>query len=134
LGRRQICVDCRKLSPETNSDHTLISAEFGWRVLRRDKAGDGAGTIEWRCPPCWQVYKRARAAESGEELPESLRGSRASLTDEARGSRASFPDEARGSRASFSDEAAKSSRGSISERPASTPPSGHPPPSSRRFR
>jgi hypothetical protein len=56
---RHECVDCRGLAPETNTNYTLISAAFGWR-LTRGTAPDGLPTMEWRCPACWDVHKRAR--------------------------------------------------------------------------
>ncbi|HEX3344685.1 MAG TPA: hypothetical protein VHS09_08945 [Polyangiaceae bacterium] len=56
---RQTCVGCGKKSPETETNYTLISAQFGWR-LTRYKSADGALIVEWRCPTCWRDYKRAR--------------------------------------------------------------------------
>jgi hypothetical protein len=56
---RQTCVGCGKKSPETETNYTLISAQFGWR-LTRYKSADGSLVIEWRCPSCWREYKRAR--------------------------------------------------------------------------
>jgi hypothetical protein len=56
MGERHQCVDCRRLSPPTESGYTLISREFGWR-LTRSKAADGSLLLEWRCPPCWEKYK-----------------------------------------------------------------------------
>jgi len=68
---RQTCVDCHKQSPETETDYTLISAQFGWR-LTRGKAADGSLVIEWRCPSCWREYKRARGAPASAESGASL--------------------------------------------------------------
>jgi len=56
---RQTCVGCGKKSPETETNYTLISAQFGWR-LTRYKSADGTLVVEWRCPSCWREYKRAR--------------------------------------------------------------------------
>jgi len=56
---RQTCVGCGKKSPETETNYTLISAQFGWR-LTRYRGADGSLVIEWRCPSCWREYKRAR--------------------------------------------------------------------------
>jgi hypothetical protein len=69
---RQTCVGCGKKSPETETNYTLISAQFGWR-LTRYKGGDGALIVEWRCPSCWRDYKRTRVAPVGE--PPSSRPS-----------------------------------------------------------
>ncbi|MCU0689815.1 MAG: hypothetical protein MUF54_00300 [Polyangiaceae bacterium] len=56
MTERHQCVDCRRLSPPTESGYTLISKEFGWR-LTRSKGVDGSFRLEWRCPPCWQKHK-----------------------------------------------------------------------------
>ncbi|HEY3822156.1 MAG TPA: hypothetical protein VGL81_33555 [Polyangiaceae bacterium] len=66
---RQTCVGCGKKSPETETNYTLISAQFGWR-LTRYKSPDGALIVEWRCPTCWRDYKRARTS-SVEEPSDS---------------------------------------------------------------
>jgi hypothetical protein len=67
MSERQICVDCRKESPETETNYTLIGSRHGWRLTRR--AGtDGERVMEWRCPECWRAYK----AGSG-EVPHSSR-------------------------------------------------------------
>lgn len=55
----QSCVGCRKQAPETNTEYTLISARFGWRLTRRTNR-EGAFVMEWRCPACWQRYKTER--------------------------------------------------------------------------
>jgi hypothetical protein len=66
---RQTCVGCGKTSPETETNYTLISAQFGWR-LTRYKSPDGALIVEWRCPTCWRDYKRARSTPI-EEMSEA---------------------------------------------------------------
>jgi hypothetical protein len=66
---RQTCVGCGKKSPETETNYTLISAQFGWR-LTRYKSPDGALVVEWRCPTCWRDFKRARTTPV-EEAPGS---------------------------------------------------------------
>jgi hypothetical protein len=58
---RETCVDCKKPSPETDTNYTLISAEHGWR-LHRTRAVDGTFLMEWRCPTCWQRFKEANGA------------------------------------------------------------------------
>jgi hypothetical protein len=65
---RQTCVGCGKQSPETETNYTLISAQFGWR-LTRYKSPDGGLVVEWRCPTCWREYKRARTIKPGESNP-----------------------------------------------------------------
>jgi len=66
------CIDCRAPSPDVETEYTLISSRFGWRLTRRLER-DGATTLEWRCPACWARYKQLKAA-SGE--PPSSRRSR----------------------------------------------------------
>ncbi len=68
MSDRQTCVDCHELSPETETNYTLIGSRFGWRLLRTKDAG-GNVLVEWRCPSCWRAYKAAR----GESLPASMR-------------------------------------------------------------
>jgi hypothetical protein len=54
----EICVNCMKRSPETDSDYTLLSSQHGWRLMRT-KAASGVVLREWRCPSCWGDFKRA---------------------------------------------------------------------------
>jgi hypothetical protein len=57
---RRRCVGCRRTAPEVETDYTLISGRFGWRLSRR-LARDGTLFMEWRCPDCWQRFKEERA-------------------------------------------------------------------------
>ena len=70
----QTCVACGKQAPETETNYTLISAQFGWR-LTRYKRDDGTLVLEWRCPNCWREFKRAPAVGAGR--PASAGASRA---------------------------------------------------------
>jgi hypothetical protein len=63
----QTCVSCGKHAPETETNYTLISAQFGWR-LTRFKGPDGAIVLEWRCPACWREYKRARTTPAAPQV------------------------------------------------------------------
>jgi len=65
---RQICIGCGKKSPETETNYTLISSRFGWRLTRTNDA-TGKLVVAWRCASCWRLYKIAR----GETAPESTR-------------------------------------------------------------
>jgi hypothetical protein len=56
---RETCADCGKEAPQTETNYTLISAQFGWR-LTRSKTPSGDLLVEWRCPSCWREYKRQR--------------------------------------------------------------------------
>jgi hypothetical protein len=59
VSKCETCIDCHKQSPETETDYTLISSQFGWR-LTRSKGADGGLLLEWRCPACWGEYKRSK--------------------------------------------------------------------------
>jgi hypothetical protein len=65
----QTCVGCGKNAPETDTNYTLISAQFGWR-LTRVKRADGTVVLEWRCPTCWREYKKTRAPSAAGESTE----------------------------------------------------------------
>ncbi len=56
----RICVTCGEPSPETETNYTLISAAYGWR-LSRTLDDQGQVKMEWRCPKCWAVYRRKGA-------------------------------------------------------------------------
>ena len=58
------CVDCGTLPPETESAYTLIGGKAGWR-LTRHRGADGVVTPEWRCPDCWQKFKKAGGGVAG---------------------------------------------------------------------
>jgi hypothetical protein len=58
------CVDCGTLPPETESAYTLIGGKAGWR-LTRHRRSDGVVTAEWRCPDCWQKFKKATGGAVG---------------------------------------------------------------------
>lgn len=54
-----VCSDCRARSPVTETPHTLISAQHGWRLTRTMDEHDRV-VLEWRCPKCWLRYKERR--------------------------------------------------------------------------
>lgn len=68
MKERQTCIDCAKRSPETETNYTLISAQFGWR-LTRQRSPTGDISVEWRCPDCWRAFK----ATKGDSLTPSER-------------------------------------------------------------
>jgi len=70
MAQHQTCVDCGKSSPATETDYTLISSQFGWR-LRRERLPDGNVLFEWRCPQCWAKFKALRGLTSTGELPST---------------------------------------------------------------
>ena len=61
MREKQTCIACGKSSPETETNYTLISAQFGWRLTRFRKP-DGTIVIEWRCADCWEDYKKHNPA------------------------------------------------------------------------
>lgn len=63
----RICIGCQARAPRVETDYTLISSRFGWRLSRRLEA-DGSLAVEWRCPGCWDAHKQGRVASpvSGE--------------------------------------------------------------------
>jgi hypothetical protein len=60
------CVTCGKAAPATETNYTLISAKFGWR-LTRSVDREGKTQMQWRCPACWQALKKARDARGPEK-------------------------------------------------------------------
>jgi hypothetical protein len=56
---RHHCVDCGVLSPETETNYTLISARYGWRLTRKVDPS-GRTQMEWRCPRCWEIFRRVQ--------------------------------------------------------------------------
>ena len=56
------CIDCGARAPNTDTNYTLISATFGWRLTRR-MLQDGSRAVEWRCPTCWNSHKSALPAQ-----------------------------------------------------------------------
>ncbi|MFO0551299.1 MAG: hypothetical protein U0271_23115 [Polyangiaceae bacterium] len=61
--RRQ-CVGCGAWSPATRTQHTLISARFGWRLTRRT-GDDGKIVVEWRCPTCFAKLRSSTPDDGG---------------------------------------------------------------------
>jgi hypothetical protein len=70
--KRIHCLGCGAKSPEVETEYTLISGRFGWRLSRR-LARDGSFILEWRCPNCWAKFKSERAASGDGETPPSSR-------------------------------------------------------------
>jgi hypothetical protein len=52
----QVCIGCGARSPEAETNYTLISSRFGWR-LHRYKNESGGYVLEWYCPKCWSRRK-----------------------------------------------------------------------------
>ena len=83
LSEVQTCIGCGKNAPETETNYTLISAQFGWRLTRVKKA-DGTVSLEWRCPTCWREYKKTRApgANDAGDMPHESPSSGVSARSE----------------------------------------------------
>jgi hypothetical protein len=58
-ARSYQCIDCRAKSPVVETEYTLISSRFGWRLSRRVNR-DGSLILEWRCPTCWARFKEQK--------------------------------------------------------------------------
>jgi hypothetical protein len=69
----EVCVVCGIESPKTDTNYTLISPKFGWRLSRR-AAGDGTFIVEWRCADCWTKHKEKQGEST--RKPGSARRSR----------------------------------------------------------
>jgi hypothetical protein len=67
---RQTCKDCHRISPETETNYTLISAQFGWRLTRQLQP-DGSYAVEWRCPECWRDRKNRPRSVGAPAAPSS---------------------------------------------------------------
>ena len=61
MSQRPTCIECGASAPDTNTNYTLISTSFGWRLTRR-VLPDGAVNVEWRCTTCWRKQKARPAA------------------------------------------------------------------------
>jgi len=64
MQNREMCVDCGARSPETTTDHTLVSS-MGWRLMRGQHT-DGSWHAEWRCGRCWTAHKAKAKAPPGD--------------------------------------------------------------------
>jgi hypothetical protein len=53
----QTCVGCNAKSPQTETNYTLISSRYGWR-LSLETRPDGRRSSVWRCPNCWERHRR----------------------------------------------------------------------------
>jgi hypothetical protein len=74
MVERPTCVDCGASAPNTDTNYTLISATFGWRLSRRVLA-DGTRAVEWRCPNCWNAHKAAKPAAGAAHAPRAQQSS-----------------------------------------------------------
>ena len=68
--RAHVCRDCRTRAPVTDTNYTLISSRYGWRLTRKT-APDGTFSVEWRCPRCWERFKQSKVTSitPGEGVP-----------------------------------------------------------------
>jgi hypothetical protein len=70
---RQRCNRCKKIAPDTKTNYTLISVQYGWRMTRI-RCEDGTFDVLWHCPQCWPHFKasKAPAGSSGQstEIPK----------------------------------------------------------------
>ncbi|WP_437781040.1 hypothetical protein [Sorangium sp. So ce1097] len=52
-------MDCGASAPKTETNYTLISSRYGWRLTRTADA-NGRRVMEWRCPSCYTRYRAKR--------------------------------------------------------------------------
>ena len=91
--KAHVCCDCKARSPETDTNYTLISSRYGWR-LSRHVATDGTFLVEWRCPRCWERYKQRKAGSDSimpASIPPPADSSRSVPPSSARPRRSSAP-------------------------------------------
>lgn len=62
------CVGCKKKSPETELNYSLLGLA-GWREQRKKDLATGEIKSEWRCPECWASHKKATRAQTQFNLP-----------------------------------------------------------------
>jgi hypothetical protein len=68
-ARVGVCHDCGRTAPATDTNYTVVTSRYGWRLTRVTLdipvEGKPMSGVEWRCPSCWQRYKgRAVASAS----------------------------------------------------------------------
>jgi len=68
----EVCVVCGIESPKTETNYTLISAKFGWRLSRRP-GPDGTFIVEWRCADCWSKHKEKQGESTRRSDPARRR-------------------------------------------------------------
>ncbi len=66
VTKRDYCVDCKKMAPQTLTPHTLIAN--GWRVTRREAKETGGPVFEWHCDQCWAKSREGRFEKTEAEL------------------------------------------------------------------
>ena len=66
------CIECGTLQPQTNTNYTLISSRYGWR-LTRTIDDEGRRIMEWRCPMCWARYRETKMERARSEPGVRLR-------------------------------------------------------------
>jgi hypothetical protein len=57
--RTKCCSACGTATPSTQTAHTLISAQHGWRLVR-ERTAEGE-LLAWYCPRCWSKRKASLA-------------------------------------------------------------------------
>lgn len=63
LDKQQVCSLCRAVSPVTQTNYTLISSKYQWR-MEVISGADGQKEPRWYCPDCWQKLKQIRGASA----------------------------------------------------------------------
>jgi hypothetical protein len=70
--QQQECVGCGVLSPKTETNFTLISSRYGWRLTRTFTL-EGRKLMQWRCPACFARYRAGSPPTASGPPPASTR-------------------------------------------------------------
>ncbi len=70
VKRQHSCVDCGTRVPPQDDESALISMKYGWRLTRKAE-GEGAASLEWRCPRCWVKFRAARGPSDARKDDET---------------------------------------------------------------
>jgi hypothetical protein len=58
------CVGCGVAAPQAETNYTLVSSRYGWRLTIVNDAA-GRKSSELRCPTCWARHRLSRATLPG---------------------------------------------------------------------
>lgn len=64
------CHDCGAEAPAADTNYTVVTSRYGWRLTRvtadaqADDGSEPTSSVEWRCPSCWQRYNGRAVASA----------------------------------------------------------------------
>ncbi len=90
----EACATCGKTPPTVDTNYTLFSSKFGWR-LDQHRNADGTIHIDWLCPDCWKARKTgpSRAPAASATTSERDRAPASSTRPVARRATSVAPDD-----------------------------------------